>query len=66
MSRVSLESVVKRYGEVPVIHGLDLEIEEGEFCVFVGPPAAESPPCCGWSPASRRRRAGASASVTGT
>ena len=37
MSRVSLEGVVKRYDEVPVIHGLDLAIEEGEFCVFVGP-----------------------------
>ena len=37
MSRVTLEGVVKRYDDVPVIHGLDLEIEEGEFCVFVGP-----------------------------
>ena len=37
MSRVSLEGVVKRYDDVPVIHGLDLAIEEGEFCVFVGP-----------------------------
>ena len=37
MSRVSLDGVVKRYGEVQVVHGLDLEIEDGEFCVFVGP-----------------------------
>ena len=37
MSRVTLENVVKRYDEVQVVHGLDLEIEEGEFCVFVGP-----------------------------
>ena len=38
MSGVTLNSVVKRYGgEVQVIHGVDLEIEDGEFCVFVGP-----------------------------
>jgi hypothetical protein len=37
MSGVTLETVVKRYGEVQVIHGVDLGIEDGEFCVFVGP-----------------------------
>ena len=34
---VTLEKVVKRYGPTQVIHGVDLEIENGEFCVFVGP-----------------------------
>jgi lactose/L-arabinose transport system ATP-binding protein len=29
--------VIKRYGATQVIHGVDLEIEDGEFCVFVGP-----------------------------
>jgi lactose/L-arabinose transport system ATP-binding protein len=37
MSGVMLEEVVKRYGEAQVIHGVDLEVAEGEFCVFVGP-----------------------------
>jgi len=37
MSGVTLKNVVKRYGDVQVIHGVDLEIEDGEFCVFVGP-----------------------------
>ena len=37
MSGVSLERVVKRYGDVQVIHGVDLKVEDGEFCVFVGP-----------------------------
>jgi lactose/L-arabinose transport system ATP-binding protein len=37
MAGVVLKDVVKRYGEVQVIHGIDLEIENGEFCVFVGP-----------------------------
>jgi len=34
---VVLEKVVKRYGDVDVIHGIDLDIEPGEFTVFVGP-----------------------------
>ena len=37
MSGVTLEKAVKRYGATQVIHGLDLDIAEGEFCVFVGP-----------------------------
>ncbi|MBT8410236.1 MAG: sn-glycerol-3-phosphate ABC transporter ATP-binding protein UgpC [Octadecabacter sp.] len=37
MSGVALSKVIKKYGEVQVIHGIDLEIEDGEFCVFVGP-----------------------------
>ena len=37
MSGVTLNKVIKRYGDVQVIHGVDLDIEDGEFCVFVGP-----------------------------
>ena len=37
MSDLQLKSVIKRYGSVEVIHGIDLEIKSGEFCVFVGP-----------------------------
>ncbi|APX18040.1 ABC transporter ATP-binding protein (plasmid) [Phaeobacter inhibens] len=37
MSGVALNNVIKRYGEIQVIHGVDLNIEHGEFCVFVGP-----------------------------
>ena len=37
MTGVVLNNVVKRFGDVQVIHGVDLEIEDGEFCVFVGP-----------------------------
>jgi lactose/L-arabinose transport system ATP-binding protein len=37
MSGVTLENVIKRYGDTQVIHGVNLEIEDGEFCVFVGP-----------------------------
>ena len=48
MSGVTLNSVVKRYGDVQVIHGVDLEIADGEFCVFVGPSAAVSLLFCAW------------------
>lgn len=37
MSRVSLTQAVKKYGDIEVIHGINLAIEDGEFCVFVGP-----------------------------
>lgn len=37
MSKVALSKVVKKYGGLEVIHGVDLEIEKGEFVVFVGP-----------------------------
>jgi lactose/L-arabinose transport system ATP-binding protein len=37
MSGVTLNNVIKRYGDVQVIHGVDLDIQDGEFCVFVGP-----------------------------
>ena len=37
MSGVTLSNVIKKYGDVQVVHGVDLEIEDGEFCVFVGP-----------------------------
>lgn len=37
MTGVTLQGAIKRYGDVQVIHGVDLEIDDGEFCVFVGP-----------------------------
>lgn len=37
MAHIVLEKVEKKYGGVMVIPPLDLEIEDGEFVVFVGP-----------------------------
>ena len=34
---LQLKQIHKSFGPVDVIHGIDLEIEEGEFVVFVGP-----------------------------
>jgi multiple sugar transport system ATP-binding protein len=37
MGNIRLERVTKSFGDVEVIPALDLEIEDGEFVVFVGP-----------------------------
>ncbi|MBJ3785834.1 ABC transporter ATP-binding protein [Devosia sediminis] len=37
MADLKLMSVRKSYGQVDVIHGVDLEVNHGEFVVFVGP-----------------------------
>ncbi len=37
MAGLELQNVVKRFGAVEVIHGVDLKIDSGEFIVFVGP-----------------------------
>ena len=34
---LELKQIRKAYGAVQVIHGIDLQIEDGEFVVFVGP-----------------------------
>ena len=37
MGKIQLRQVRKSFGDVQVIPGLDLDIEDGEFVVFVGP-----------------------------
>ncbi|SDB24777.1 ABC transporter ATP-binding protein [Bauldia litoralis] len=37
MAHVSLKGVCKSFGRTEVIKGVDIEIEDGEFVVFVGP-----------------------------
>ena len=37
MAQVQLRNVTKRYGTVEVIHGIDVEVADGEFIVIVGP-----------------------------
>ena len=37
MGHINLKNVSKVFGETVVIPGIDLEINEGEFVVFVGP-----------------------------
>ena len=37
MAPVTLHHVKKSYGDAPVIHGVDIDIADGEFVVLVGP-----------------------------
>jgi len=37
MPRIRLEGLVKRYGSVEVLHGINLEMADNEFTVLVGP-----------------------------
>lgn len=37
MSQVVLEKIVKSYGDVDVVHGIDLTVDSKEFVVLVGP-----------------------------
>jgi|TARA_B110000908_G_C10265049_1_gene462969 multiple sugar transport system ATP-binding protein len=37
MSQIDISSVEKSYGAVKVIHGVEIEIKDGEFAVLVGP-----------------------------
>ncbi len=37
MSGIRLSNVFKRFHDTQVINQVDLEIKNGEFCVFIGP-----------------------------
>ncbi|WP_298209497.1 sn-glycerol-3-phosphate ABC transporter ATP-binding protein UgpC [Acidovorax sp.] len=37
MAQVSLQQISKRFGDSTVLHGVDLQIADGEFVVLVGP-----------------------------
>src|SRR2546428_1927578 len=43
MASVTLSAVRKSFGSTEVVHGVDVGVEDGEFCVLVGPS------CCGKS-----------------
>ena len=37
MAHVVVKNLIKKYGELQVVHGIDFEINDGEFVVLVGP-----------------------------
>ncbi len=37
MANLKLLDIKKSYGKSEVVHGVDLEVLDGEFCVLVGP-----------------------------
>jgi len=48
MASISIESVTKVYPNgFEAVHGLDLQVDDGELMVVVAHRAAERPPCFG-------------------
>ena len=37
MASVTIQAVKKNFGDVPVLHGVDIDIQDGSFTVLVGP-----------------------------
>ncbi|MEP7729268.1 ABC transporter ATP-binding protein [Marinomonas primoryensis] len=37
MANITLKNVIKRFENIETIHGIDLQLNDGEFVVFVGP-----------------------------
>ncbi|TYL47977.1 ABC transporter ATP-binding protein [Marinomonas sp. IMCC 4694] len=37
MATIKLTNVIKRFNDIETIHGVDLDLKDGEFVVFVGP-----------------------------
>ena len=46
MAELKLRGARKSYGSVEIIKGIDLDVEDREFVIFVGRLAAASPHCC--------------------
>ncbi len=46
---IAFQAVSKRYGDDSyAVENFNLEVDEGELCVLVGPQAAARRPSCGW------------------
>lgn len=46
MSNIRLRNVTKRFGSTVTLHQVNLDIEDGEFAVFVGRQAAANRRYC--------------------
>ena len=47
MAAIILKDIRKSFGEVEVIKGVDIDIADGEFIVFVGPSGCGKSTLCG-------------------
>ena len=66
MGSLTLRNVQKTFGSVKVLHGIDLEVADGEFVIFVGPSGCGKSTLlriiAGLEDSSRRRRSSSMAS----
>ena len=46
MASIRLNNVIKRFGKNVTLHNVNLDVEDGEFTVFVGPSGCGKSPCC--------------------
>ncbi len=46
MARLQLRNLEKDYAGFKAVHGINLDVADGEFMVLVGPPAAPNPRRC--------------------
>ena len=59
MSKIDIKNLVKYFGPQKILHGIDISISKGEFCVLVGPSmCVESIVCVGgWTHVAAAQRA---------
>ena len=57
MATLSLNDVRKSYGKTEVIHGVSIDVEDGEFVVIVGPSGCGKSTLLRMVAGSRRSRA---------
>ncbi len=46
MSAIDVKNLVKKFHGQTVLHGIDLEVEQGEVVAIIGPSGSGKPRCC--------------------
>ncbi len=46
MAGLEIRNVRKSFGATPILHGVSIDIQDGEFVILVGPSGCGNRPCC--------------------